>query len=79
MRVSDRRIYIGLHEMDSHTDTGTKAMYVHYDAFFEFLDSLDQATTAVANHLGTHTPIGGAATSEAWFEHLVRVALAHEW
>ena len=32
LRVSDRRIYIGLHEMEALADTLPKAMYLHFDA-----------------------------------------------
>ena len=41
LRVSDRRVYIGLHEMEPHTDAAPKAMYLHNEAFFDFIDSLD--------------------------------------
>ena len=78
LRVSDHRVYIGLHEMEPHTDGGPKAMYLHNEAFFHFIDSLDQATTEVANHPGTHQPIGGGAFSLDLFEQSVSAALAQD-
>ena len=78
LRVSDRRVYIGLHEMKAHADSGPKTVYPHYEALFELIDSLDQANTEVARHPGTYKPIGGAAISISSFEHSVRAALAHD-
>ena len=78
MRVSDRRIYIGLHETEAHPDTVPKAVYLHYEALFELIDSLDQATSEVARHPGTYKPIDGAAISLASFEQSVSAALAYD-
>ena len=40
LRVSDRRIYFGLHEMEALADTVPKAVYLHYEGLFEWIDSL---------------------------------------
>ena len=80
LRASDRRVYIGLHEMVAHVDTVPKAVYLQYEELFELIDSLHQATTEVARHPGKYRerPIGGGAISLALFEQSVRAALAHD-
>ena len=57
LRVSYRRVFIGLHELKPLTKAVPKVMYLHYDAFFQLFDALDLALTEVLNHHGLPTPI----------------------
>ena len=78
MRVSDRRVFIELHELEPHTNAVPKVMYQHYNAFFQLFDALDLALTEVMNHPGLPTPIGGRAINLDLFKQLLSTDLAHE-
>ena len=82
LRVSDRRIYIRLHEMEAHGDTLPKAVYLHFAALRNLTESLEQAATEVQRHFNesgeTYRPIGGDAISVVSFEQSVRAALMHD-
>ena len=82
LRVSDRRIYIGLHEKEAQADTLPKAVYLHVDALRGLTNSLNQAIIEVDRHIEgsdrPFTPFGGDAISPAAFEQSVRAALVHD-
>ena len=82
LRTSDRRIYIGLHEMAAHSTTQPKAVYLHFAALRALTASLDNAIFEVAHHMNesqvTYEPIDGNAVYPIIFEQRVRAALAHD-